>query len=125
MKTRHFAMCFEEFVKQHGVDLIVALSLGIASHRIGIHLGDMLSDQAEGKCLRGIILFVVGGVYSPECVDRFVGFVHRLISGRLLIFLRGAFCQKQMESLCERTWSLNGHLLATSVEPKKPFGGGA
>ena len=61
MKTRHFAMCFEEFVKQHGVDLIVALSLGIASHRIGIHLGDMLSDQAEGKCLRGIILFVVGG----------------------------------------------------------------
>src|SRR6266540_4916814 len=62
-------------------DLVVAdrfgLSLGIAPHQIGIHLSNLLGDQAKSQRLRGIIFLVVPEADRPERKNDFAGLVHR------------------------------------------------
>ena len=78
----HFAVLFEKLIEQHRVDLLVAnrlgLSLRVAPHQIGVHFGYLLSDEAKGKRLRGIILPVVAEADRLQRVECFAGFVHRL-----------------------------------------------
>ena len=75
-------MLFQKLVEQHRVNLLVAdgfgLTLRVASHQIGIHLGHILDDQAKGKRLRNIVLFVIAKTDRAESVERFAGSVHRL-----------------------------------------------
>ncbi len=78
----NLATCFEKFVEQHRVDLLIAdrfgLAVCIASHQIGIHLGHFLSDQSKGERLRRVVLLVIAEADRLERVEHFTGFLHRL-----------------------------------------------
>jgi hypothetical protein len=73
-------MLFEEFVKQHRVDLLVANGFGmafpIASDQIGIYFGYFLGDETKGNGLGRIVILVLTETHKPKRVKHFAGFVH-------------------------------------------------
>src|SRR6266540_4285249 len=59
----HFPVFFEEFVEQHGVDLLVAhgfrFAISVRGHKVWIDLGHFLGDQAKRERARRINLVLV------------------------------------------------------------------
>src|SRR6266404_2587558 len=93
-------MLFEELVQQHRVHRFVAygvnLSLGVASHQIGVHLFHLLSDKTELWDALGIKLFLVAEGNRPEREDGFTRPVHGLDC--VLETHRGGWADAQLTS---------------------------
>ena len=77
-----FLVLFEELVKQHRVDLLVAdrvrLTLAIADDQVGIYVFHFLSHQSKLRDALRINLFLVAKTHRLERQNRFAGFAHRL-----------------------------------------------
>ena len=78
----HLAMLFKELVEHHRVHRVVAhgvrFSFFIAHHQIGIHLFNILGDEAKLRDALGVKLLLVAEGNRFEREDRFARFVHRL-----------------------------------------------
>ena len=78
----HFAMCFQEFVEQHRVHLVVTYAVGlsifVAHDQIRIYVFYLLGDEAKLRDSLGINFVLVAKGHRFERKDRFACLVHRL-----------------------------------------------